>query len=60
MQRIRVKGKASFRSTPAEYMWDMLRYDDGKIEAIWDWRFGLTFDLADGYQNAGIGVGFWH
>ena len=37
MERIRVKGKASFRSTPAEYMRDMLRYDDGRIEAIWDY-----------------------
>ena len=35
MLRIRVKGIAAFRSTPAEYMWDMLRYDDGKIEAIY-------------------------
>ena len=37
MQRVRIKGVASFRSTPAEYMRDMLRYDDGRIEAIWDY-----------------------
>ena len=37
MQRVRIKGIAAFRSTPAEYMRDMLRYDDGKIEAIWDY-----------------------
>ena len=35
MQRIRIKGVAAFQSTPAEYMRDMLRYDDGKIEAIY-------------------------
>ena len=40
MKRVRVKGVASFRSTPAEYMRDMLRYDDGKIEAIWDYPTG--------------------
>ena len=37
MQRVRIKGIAAFQSTPAEYMRDMLRYDDGKIEAIWDY-----------------------
>ena len=36
MQRVRIKGIAAFQSPPAEYMRDMLRYDDGKIEAIWD------------------------
>ena len=40
MQRIRVKGRAAFQSTPAAYMRDMLRYDDGRIEAIWDYPTG--------------------
>ena len=44
MQRIRVKGTAAYRSTPAEYMRDMLRYDDGKIEAIWDYPTGKRFE----------------
>ena len=44
MQRIRVKGTAAFQSTPAEYMRDMLRYDDGKIEAIWDYPTGKRFE----------------
>ena len=44
MKRVRVKGVASFRSTPAEYMRDMLRYDDGKIEAIWDYPTGKRFE----------------
>ena len=44
MQRIRVKGTAAFQSTPAEYMRDMLRYDDGKIEAIWDYPTGRRFE----------------
>jgi len=44
MERIRVKGTAAFRSTPAEYMRDMLRYDDGKIEAIWDYPTGKRFE----------------
>ena len=44
MQRIRVKGTAAFRSTPAEYMRDMLRYDDGKIEAFWDYPTGRRFE----------------
>ena len=35
MQRVRIKGVAAFQSSPAEYMRDMLRYDDGKIEAIY-------------------------
>ena len=44
MQRIRVKGKAAFQSTPAEYMRDMLRYDTGTIEAIWDYPTGKRFE----------------
>jgi hypothetical protein len=44
MQRIRVKGTAAFQSTPAEYMRDMLRYDDGRIEAIWDYPTGKRFE----------------
>jgi hypothetical protein len=44
MQRIRVKGIAAFRSTPEEYMRDMLRYDDGWIEAIWDYPTGKPFE----------------
>ena len=44
MQRIRVKGIAAFRSTPEEYMRDMLRYDDGWIEAIWDYPTGKRFE----------------
>jgi hypothetical protein len=40
MQRVRIKGIAAYQSTPAEYMRDMLRYDDGKIEAIWDYPKG--------------------
>ena len=44
LQRIRVKGTAAFRSTPAEYMRDMLRYDDGKIEAIWEYPTGKRFE----------------
>ena len=43
-QRIRIKGIAAFQSTPAEYMRDMLRYDDGKIEAIWDYPTGKRFE----------------
>ena len=39
-QRIRTKGIAAFQSAPAEYMRDMLRYDDGRIEAIWDYPTG--------------------
>jgi len=42
--RIRIKGIAAFQSTPAEYMRDMLRYDDGKIEAIWDYPTGKRFE----------------
>ena len=44
MERIRVKGIAAFQSTPAEYMRDMLRHDDGKIEAIWDYPTGKRFE----------------
>ena len=44
MKRVRIKGVASFRSTPEEYMRDMLRYDDGKIEAIWDYPTGKRFE----------------
>ena len=44
MQRIRIKGVAAFQSTPPEYMRDMLRYDDGKIEAIWDYPTGKRFE----------------
>ena len=44
MQRIRIKGIAAYQSTPAEYMRDMLRYDDGKIEAIWDYPTGKRFE----------------
>ena len=44
MQRIRVKGKAAYQSTPAAYMRDMLRYDDGKIEAIWDYPTGQRWE----------------
>jgi hypothetical protein len=44
MQRIRIKGTAAFQSTPAEYMRDMLRYDDGRIEAIWDYPTGKRFE----------------
>lgn len=36
--RIKVKGVTGFHgSTPAIVMQDMLRYDSGKIEAIWDY-----------------------
>ena len=46
MQRIRIKGIAAYQSTPAEYMRDMLRYDDGEIEAIWDYPDNqLTYHL---------------
>jgi hypothetical protein len=46
MQRVRIKGIAAFNSTPAEYMRDMLRYDDGTIEAIWDYPDSqLTYHL---------------
>ena len=34
MIRVRIEGTAAFGTTPAEYMRDMLRYDDGRIEAI--------------------------
>ena len=44
MQRVRIKGVAAFQSTPAEYMRDMLRHDDGKIEAIWDYPTGKRFE----------------
>jgi len=44
MQRIRVKGIAAFQSTTAENMRDMRRYDDGKIEAIWDYPTGKRFE----------------
>jgi len=44
MQRVRIKGIAAFQSTPPEYMRDMLRYDDGKIEAIWDYPTGKRFE----------------
>jgi hypothetical protein len=44
MQRVRIKGVAAFQSTPPEYMRDMLRYDDGKIEAIWDYPTGKRFE----------------
>ena len=46
MQRVRIKGIAAYQSTPEEYMRDMLRYDDGKIEAIWDYPDSqLTYHL---------------
>tara|TARA_R100001086_G_scaffold99295_2_gene49533 strand:+ start:287 stop:589 length:303 start_codon:yes stop_codon:yes gene_type:complete len=47
MQRIRVKGRAfGLHGTPATTMGDMLRYDDGKIEAIWDYpRLASLEDL---------------
>ena len=44
MQRVRIKGVAAFQSTPPEYMRDMLRYDDGRIEAIWDYPTGKRFE----------------
>jgi len=44
MERVRVKGVAAFKSTPAEYMRDMLRHDDGTIEAIWDYPTGKRFE----------------
>lgn len=44
MDRIRVRGRAAFQSTPAEYMRDMLRYDDGRIEAIWDYPTGQRWE----------------
>jgi hypothetical protein len=44
MQRVRIKGIAAFQSTPPEYMRDMLRHDDGKIEAIWDYPTGKRFE----------------
>ena len=44
VQRVRIKGIAAFNSTPAEYMRDMLRPDDGKIEAIWDYPTGKRFE----------------
>jgi hypothetical protein len=38
MQRIRVKGRTGFHGqTPAIVMRDMLRHDEGMIEAIWDY-----------------------
>lgn len=37
MDRIKVRGYTSRREGAAEVMRDMLRYDDGKIEAIWDY-----------------------
>ena len=52
MQRVRIKGVAAFQSTPPEYMRDMLRYDDGKIEAIWD--YPRQFILCD-WHNDGLG-----
>lgn len=52
MDRIRVRGRAAFQSTPAEYMRDMLRYDDGRIEAIWD--YPSQFILCD-WHNDGLG-----
>ena len=44
MQRVRIKGIAAFQSTPPEYMRDMLRYDDGRIEAIYDYPTGKRFE----------------
>ena len=44
MKRVRIKGVAAFQSTPPEYMRDMLRYDDGRIEAIWDYPTGKRFE----------------
>jgi hypothetical protein len=44
MQRIRVKGRAAFQSRPAAYIRDMLRYDDGKIESLWDYPTGERFE----------------
>ena len=44
MQRVRIKGVAAFQSTPPEYMRDILRYDDGRIEAIWDYPTGKRFE----------------
>ena len=59
MQRIRVKGRAfGLHGTPATTMGDMLRYDDGKIEAIWDYPWEICsereFLLCD-WHNDGLG-----
>ena len=43
--RIRVKGRTfGLHGTPATTMKDMLRYDDGKIESIWDYPTGEKFE----------------
>ncbi len=33
---------------------------DYHFTLYWEWKIGLTFDLARRYSNVGLGLGFWH
>lgn len=33
---------------------------DLHVHLYWDWRLNAALDVADGYLNYGLGVGFWH
>jgi hypothetical protein len=34
--------------------------DVNAIELWWEWKVGVSVDLAEEYVNVGLGVGFWH
>jgi hypothetical protein len=40
--------------------WHATGGGDLRVDAYFSWRFGLAFDVAQNYQNAGLSVGFWH